>query len=197
MTAAEHDRSSSDARRVVFGAYVREGIEHTLVALRDDEAPWTLIEIARDTTNVIETFYRDEELDSVQAVAKLYLADRRTQPPMRRVRPDVTARGLGSRRVHEAVRNGLFSLRSGGDEDCSCDCRVRAALQRVPVEPVLTGSRMSEPTRPARPSRSRHERHVGIDVASQQPGSAEARCRRTPPGLSSSRHDGAAPGPMN
>ena len=75
MTATEHNGSSGDGRRVLCGSYVHGGVEHILLAMREDDARWRLLDVDRDTTTVIESFYPDEELDAVRGVAKLYLAD--------------------------------------------------------------------------------------------------------------------------
>ena len=78
MTSIKHERASDASSRVFCGTYARDGVEHTLVAAREDDARWRLLDVDRDTTTVIESFYPDEEFDAVQAVATLYLADRRT-----------------------------------------------------------------------------------------------------------------------
>ena len=75
MTTTEHNRTSGSGRRVFCGSYVHGGVEHILVAMREDNALWRLLDVDRDTTIVIESFYPDEEFDAVQAVAALYLAD--------------------------------------------------------------------------------------------------------------------------
>lgn len=46
-----------------------------LVASRDPDGRWQLLDTTGDATSVIETFYLDEELDAMQAVAELYLDD--------------------------------------------------------------------------------------------------------------------------
>lgn len=75
MTSIKHERASDASSRVFCGTYARDGVEHRLVATREDDAPWRLLDVDRDTTIVIESFYPDEELDAVEAVAALYLAE--------------------------------------------------------------------------------------------------------------------------
>ena len=75
MTSIKHERASGASSRVFCGTYARDGVEHTLVATREDDARWRLLDVDRDTTTVIESFYPDEELDAVEAVAALYLAE--------------------------------------------------------------------------------------------------------------------------
>ncbi|MGI8729048.1 MAG: hypothetical protein ACR2LK_03510 [Solirubrobacteraceae bacterium] len=79
MTSIKHEWAPDASSRVVCGTYARDGVEHTLVAIREHDARWRLLDVDRDTTIVIESFYPDEELEAAQAVATLYLADRRTQ----------------------------------------------------------------------------------------------------------------------
>ncbi|MGI8731547.1 MAG: hypothetical protein ACR2LK_16450 [Solirubrobacteraceae bacterium] len=75
MTCIKHERASHASSRVFCGTYAQDGVEHTLIATREDDARWRLLDVDRDTTNVIESFYPDEEFDAVEAVAALYLAD--------------------------------------------------------------------------------------------------------------------------
>lgn len=75
MTSLKHEGASHSSSRVFCGTYARDGVEHTLVATREDEVRWRLLDVDRDTTTVIESFYPDEEFDAVEAVAVLYLAD--------------------------------------------------------------------------------------------------------------------------
>ena len=79
MTSIKHERASDASSRVLCGTYALDGVEHTLVATRVDDARWRLLDVDRDTTTVIESFYPDEELDAVEAVAALYLADQHVE----------------------------------------------------------------------------------------------------------------------
>lgn len=74
MTVARDNRSTN-RRSVACGSYRDDGVEHTLVATREDGEPWKLLDIATHATAVIESFYPDEELGAVQTVAELYIAD--------------------------------------------------------------------------------------------------------------------------
>ena len=84
MNSIKHDRASDVSSRVVCGTYARDGVEHTLVATREDDAGWRLLDVDRDTTTVIESFYPDEGLEAVQAVAALYLADQHIESTLAR-----------------------------------------------------------------------------------------------------------------
>jgi hypothetical protein len=75
MTTTRHNEATTAEQRVAFGGYRLDGVEHNVVAARDDSAPWRLFDIAGNTTIVIESFYADEAFDAVQAVAEMYLTD--------------------------------------------------------------------------------------------------------------------------
>lgn len=74
MTVARDNRSTN-RRSVACGTYRDDGIEHTLVAIREDGEPFKLLDIATCATAVVESFYPDEELEAVHAVAELYIDD--------------------------------------------------------------------------------------------------------------------------
>ena len=74
MTVARDNRSTT-RRSVACGSYRDHGVEHALVAIREDGEPWKLLDIATHATAVIESFYPDEELEAVHAVADLYIDD--------------------------------------------------------------------------------------------------------------------------
>lgn len=75
MTVARDNRSTT-RRSVACGSYLDGGGEHALVAIRENGEPWKLLDIACDATSVIESFYPDEELEAVHAVAEMYIADK-------------------------------------------------------------------------------------------------------------------------
>ena len=77
MTATQHTRAASHETHIAFGGYSRDGVEHTVVAVRDHAAPWRLLDVTGDRATTIETFFADEERDAVQAVAELYLTEMR------------------------------------------------------------------------------------------------------------------------
>ena len=77
MTATQHTPAASPDKRIAFGGYSRDGAEHTVVAVRDQAAPWRLFDVTGETATTIETFFADEERDAVQAVAELYLTEMR------------------------------------------------------------------------------------------------------------------------
>ena len=77
MSATKHTPAASHDTPIEFGGYSRDGAEHTVVAVRDHAAPWRLVDLTGDTATTIETFFADEELDAVQAVAELYLTEMR------------------------------------------------------------------------------------------------------------------------
>jgi hypothetical protein len=60
---------------VACGSYREDGVEHALVAIRENDGPWKLLDITADATAVVESFYPDEELEAVHAVADLYIHD--------------------------------------------------------------------------------------------------------------------------
>jgi hypothetical protein len=76
VTATTESGAGGNQQRVELGAYVRDDAEH-VVATRTQDSPWQLLDTTGDITSVIESFYRDEDLDAVRAVAELYAADRR------------------------------------------------------------------------------------------------------------------------
>lgn len=78
MTVARDNRSTT-RRSVACGSYRDDGVEHTVVAIREDGEPWKLLDIATDATSVVESFYPDEELEAVHAVAEMYLAEKRRE----------------------------------------------------------------------------------------------------------------------
>lgn len=78
MTATTHIPATDVDRRLVFGTYRRDGIEHEVLAVRKHGGPWQLIEAAGEGTAVVESFFSDEELDAVRAVAEMYLAEMRS-----------------------------------------------------------------------------------------------------------------------
>ncbi|MGI8730435.1 MAG: hypothetical protein ACR2LK_10680 [Solirubrobacteraceae bacterium] len=84
MTSLKHERASDASSRVFCGTYAQDGVEHTLVATREDDARWRLLDVDRDKTIVIESFYPDEGLEAVQAVAALYLADQHIESTVAR-----------------------------------------------------------------------------------------------------------------
>lgn len=77
MTATQRDLTADGQQRVALGVYVRDGVDHTIVAIRDDGEPWGLLDTTDRTTMVIESFYPDEDIDAVRAVADLYVAEMR------------------------------------------------------------------------------------------------------------------------
>lgn len=79
MTVARDNRSTN-RRSVACGSYRDDDVEHTLVAIREDGEPWKLLDIATHATAVIESFYPDEALGAVQAIADLYLVDMAGDP---------------------------------------------------------------------------------------------------------------------
>lgn len=78
MTVARDNRSTT-RRSVACGAYRDDGVEHTVVAIREDGEPWKLLDIATHATSVVESFYPDEELEAVHAVAEMYLTEKRRE----------------------------------------------------------------------------------------------------------------------
>lgn len=78
MTAARNNPQASHEEHIAFGGYVRDGADHTVLAVRDHDAPWRLLDVSSERVTLIEPFLRDEEPDAVQAVAELYLAEMRS-----------------------------------------------------------------------------------------------------------------------
>lgn len=75
MTATQHTPAASHDERIAFGGYSRDGADHTVVGVRGHGASWRLMDVTGATATLIESFFPDEELDAVQAVARLYLAE--------------------------------------------------------------------------------------------------------------------------
>ena len=78
MTATKHTAVPSHDEHVAFGGYVSDGADHAVVGVRGHGASWRLMDVMGETATLIESFFPDEELDAVQAVARLYLAEMRS-----------------------------------------------------------------------------------------------------------------------
>lgn len=77
MNATKHTPAASHDERIAFGGYIRDGADHTVVAVRQRGGPWQLLDVTGDTVTLIERFFPDEERDAVQALAELYLMEMR------------------------------------------------------------------------------------------------------------------------
>lgn len=77
MTITKRSPRASSQERASFGAYDRDEVGHEVVAVRDPSGSWRLEDVTEEAVTLIEPFAADEELDAVQAVAELYLAEMR------------------------------------------------------------------------------------------------------------------------
>lgn len=77
MTITKRSPKTSVERRVAFGGYEHDGIAHDVVAARPNGGSWRLSDVTYSAETTIETFAVDEDIDAVQAVAQMYLAEMR------------------------------------------------------------------------------------------------------------------------
>lgn len=77
MTVTKRSPNASSEHRVRLGSYDRDGTTHEIIASRPRGRPWRLTDVAGDSVTLIEAFAPDEGEEAVQAVADMYLAERR------------------------------------------------------------------------------------------------------------------------
>ena len=62
---------------ITLGTYTRDGTQHTVIAARDPDKTWQLLNIAGGEATIIETLLPDEDEPEIRAIADMYLQEMR------------------------------------------------------------------------------------------------------------------------